>query len=47
MIRSALAMILRFIHEQGLLLKLADRIEFGGRSDLPTEGGESGNSQPQ
>lgn len=47
MIRSAIAMILRFVHEQGLLLKLADRIEFGGR-DLPgTEVGENGNGQSE
>lgn len=46
MMRSALAMILRFIHEQGLLLKLADRIEYGGKLVSGTEG-ENGNGQPE
>lgn len=42
MMRSALAMILRFIHENGLLLKLADRLEYGGKL-VPEPEGENGN----
>ena len=42
--KSALAALLRFIHEQGLLLKLADRIEFGGQVAAP-QGYEYGDNQ--